>query len=82
MDNIVLGSFLNALGEFTEATYLHEVPKFLATYGEILNLAHTKILQREGAIGFLLRAEFDVDSDVCGGRVILFPSNELLGFAD
>lgn len=76
--NIVLSSFLNALAEFTEATFLHEVPKFHETCGEILNLSHTRILQREGAIGFLLRAEFEVDSDVRGGRLFLFPSVDLL----
>jgi len=43
-----------------------------------LNLSHTRILQREGTIGFLLRAQFEVDSTACGGRVFLFPDTDLL----
>ena len=77
--NIVLSGFLNSLAEFTSATFMHEVPRFHETSQEIFELSRsTQFMKRDGSLGFLLRAEFEVDSDVAGGSLFLFPELSLL----
>ena len=77
--NIVLGNFLNAMSEFTETTFLHEVPELYAGDKNDINDMFTLNFERSDVKrGFLLQSAFEVGSTVVEGFILLLPEKNLL----
>jgi len=77
--NIVLGNFLNAMSEFTETIFLHEVPELYT--GDKNDIKNMFILDPEKSgikKGFLLQSAFEVGSTIVEGFILLLPEKSLL----